>query len=140
MSEVGRTQDAGFQIGVRRTVPHPAETVWAALLSDAGLAAWLGGPVQCSLEPGAPFTTAHGHEGEIRSVRPVDRIRARVRPPDRTAATTVQIALVPAATGTAIVLHEEQLADAAEREQRRTHWRSVADALARVIDEQTSPR
>ena len=36
--------------------------------------------------------------------------------------------------------HEARLADAAEREQRRTHWRSVADARARVIDEQTSTR
>ena len=136
MNEVGRTKDAGFQIGVRRTLPHAPSTVWAALTTDAGLAAWLGegASLDGELAPGSALRTADGSEGEIRSVRAVDRIRARVRPPTRHAATTVQIALVPTATGTAVVLHEEHLADAEERELRREHWRGVADALAKVVD------
>ena len=142
--EVGRTKDAGFQIGVRRTVPHPPATVWSALTSDVGLAAWLGSEVRDAadravaaaevLEAGARFTTADGAEGEVRSVRSVDRIRARLRTAGRAAPTTVQVALLAAASGTAIVLHEEHLADAAEREERREHWRAVADTLAAAIE------
>ena len=138
MSEVGRTSDAGFQIGVRRTLPHSPATVWAALTSEAGLAAWLGSPVEveggAGLEPGVAIRTTAGAEGEVRSVRPVDRIRARLRPPGRHAATTIQIALVPASTGTTLVLHEEHLADAEERAERREHWRAVADELATAVD------
>lgn len=142
--EVGRTRDVGFQIGVRRTVPHPPATVWSALTSDVGLAAWLGSEVRDAadraaaaaelLEAGARFTTADGAEGEVRSVRPVDRIRARLRTAGRAAPTTVQVALVAVASGTAIVLHEEHLADAAEREERREHWRAVADTLAAIVE------
>ena len=40
--EVGRTKDAGFQIGVSRTVPHDAAAVWELLTSSVGLAVWLG--------------------------------------------------------------------------------------------------
>lgn len=90
--EVGRTRDVGFQIGVRRTVPHPPATVWSALTSDVGLAAWLGSEVRDAadrtaaaaelLEAGARFTTA----------------------------------------------------DAAEREERREHWRAVADTLAAIVE------
>jgi uncharacterized protein YndB with AHSA1/START domain len=142
MSEVGRTRDAGFQIGVRRTLPHPPATVWAALTSDAGLAAWLGSPVEveggAGLERGAAIRTSAGAEGEIRSVHPVDRIRARLHPPGRHAATTIQIALVPASTGTTLVLHEEHLADAVEREARREHWRGIADELAAAVDRHAS--
>ncbi len=136
MNEVGRTKTAGFQIGVRRTLPHPPSTVWAALTTTAGIAAWLGAGVRIDgeLATGSTLRAADGTEGEIRSVRTVDRIRARVRPPDRHAATTVQIALVPAPTGTAIVLHEEHLADAAEREVRREHWQAVATSLADLVD------
>jgi len=138
MTEVGRTKDAGFQIGVRTTLPHPAATVWAALTSDEGLATWLGSAVELDgpLAQGAAIRTADGAEGELRSVRDRDRIRARLRAPGRRHATTVQVALVPAATGTAIVLHEEHLADATERELRRRHWRAVAGALADVVDRQ----
>ena len=39
---VGLTKDAGWEIGVSRTVPHPLDEVWRLLTSDEGLALWLG--------------------------------------------------------------------------------------------------
>jgi uncharacterized protein YndB with AHSA1/START domain len=41
-AEIGRTKDAGWQIGVSRTVDHPIEQVWDFLTSAAGTAVWLG--------------------------------------------------------------------------------------------------
>ena len=143
-TEVGRTQDAGFQIGVRRTVSFPPDVVWSGLTSHAGLSAWFGADIRDAagtkvpaadlLARGAQFTTVGGGEGELRSVRPTDRIRARYRPPERYAPTTVQIALVAAARGTALILHEEHLDSAHEREERRHHWRAVADILVDIIE------
>jgi uncharacterized protein YndB with AHSA1/START domain len=133
MTEVGRTRHAGFQIGVRRTVPASIHETWSALTSPEGLAAWLGSEVSGALETGARLTTADGAHGELRSVRPDDRLRLRLDRPERHAPTTMQVALVPAATGTTIVLHEELLDDAEEREERRAHWRTVADALESVV-------
>ena len=40
--EVGQTKDAGFEIGVSKTVPHPREAVWELLTSEEGAALWLG--------------------------------------------------------------------------------------------------
>lgn len=33
MSPVGKTKDAGWEIGVSRTVPHPIEHVWEMLVT-----------------------------------------------------------------------------------------------------------
>ncbi len=39
---VGLTRDAGWQIGVSRTLPIDLETAWKLLTSRMGLGLWLG--------------------------------------------------------------------------------------------------
>ena len=51
---VGLTRDAGFQIGVSRSVAVPLEQVWDTLVSDAGVRTWLGADVQLPSAAGAP--------------------------------------------------------------------------------------
>jgi uncharacterized protein YndB with AHSA1/START domain len=127
--EVGRTKDVGWQIGVRRTVPYSVEEVWDLLVSPEGLAVWLAPGAQLSPTSGATVKTDDGGTGEVRSYRPHDRVRVVWQPAGRAHDSTVQVALLTAATGTAIVFHEERLTGAEEREQRRVHWRRVLDRL-----------
>ena len=128
---LGQTADAGFQVGVRRTYPAPREAVWAALAGRPGLAVWLGDPL-ARLEPGERYSASDGTTGEIRVVKPGDRIRWTLSRP--TGTSTAQIALAePAAGKTAVTFHHEKLADAAERQAMRDHWRGVAEAIANLI-------
>ena len=106
---VGLTKDAGWEIGVSRTVPFGPEEVWA-LLED--VPSWLGG------EPDS-----------IRSHRPLDRIRLGWK------GTIVQVVVRPMKTGTSIRFHQERLASAEEREAQRAHWRAVLDRLVSRLDE-----
>lgn len=132
---VGRTRDAGWEIGVSRTVDFPVAEVWDFLTSDAGVAVWLGAGVQRLDEPGAAYATETGTVGEVRSFRPADRVRLTWRPEDWDHPSTVQVA-VTAMPGmrTSVRFHQERLADAAERERQRTHWRSVLDALVDALE------
>ena len=100
---VGKTKDAGWEIGVSRTVPLPLEEAWARI---ADTEAWLGEQAD-----------------DVRSHKPLDRIRVGWR------GTIVQVALSPAKTGTTVRFHQERLADADERERQRQHWRAVLDGL-----------
>lgn len=127
---VGRTADAGWEIGVSRTVPLPLEEAWALVVSPEGLAAWLGAGATLAEEPGTPYLTADGTTGEVRSYRSLDRVRVTWRPPTWDHDTTVQIAL--SAKGpdrTVIGFHQERMADAGERERQRAHWSAVMDRL-----------
>lgn len=132
--ETGRTQDVGFVIGVSKTLPYTAEDLWEFLTDDDGLALWLGPGADLTPEKGAAYRTEDGTEGEVRSFRPLDRLRLTYRPADWDHDTTVQVALRGSGAKTMLRFHQEWLADAAERSRQREHWQavmaSVVDALA----------
>ena len=69
-------------------------------------------------------------QGETRGFRERDRIRLTWQPPDWTHDTTLQLVVRSAGAGRAmLVIHQERLADAAERERQRRHWQGVITAL-----------
>ena len=53
-AETGRTKDAGWQVGVSRTLDHPVQRVWDMLTSPASTDLWLGHGVPLAEEPGGP--------------------------------------------------------------------------------------
>ena len=79
----GLTKDAGWQVGVSRTLPIEVAAAWDYLLSPAGLAHWLGDGVPTPLEKGITYKTTDGTTGQIRSLHPRDRVRLTWRPPGR---------------------------------------------------------
>ena len=132
--EVGRTRDAGWEIGVSKTIDCPVEHVWDFITSPEGIAIWLGEGVTVLSEPGAGYETASGVRGETRSVRELDRVRLTWRPAGWSHDTTLQLAVRPAGAGRAMLrIHQERLADAGERERQRQHWQAVINALAAAL-------
>ncbi|MEU0938359.1 MULTISPECIES: SRPBCC domain-containing protein [unclassified Embleya] len=130
----GRTQDAGYQIGVSKTLPYPVEQVWELITSAAGLALWLGEDVDLTPTRGAPYRTADGSTGEVRGWRETDRIRVTSRVPDWDHDTTVQVAMSASGPGrTVLRFHQEWLSDAGERARQRTHWQGVMAAVERAL-------
>jgi uncharacterized protein YndB with AHSA1/START domain len=137
MSPTGLTEDAGWEIGVSRTFPVPLETAWDVVVDGPGLDLWLGEGAVVPDEVGGTYRTTDGTEGELRSLRPLDRIRLTWQPPGRAGRpTTVQVAFraaTGAAGGTSVRFHQEHLADADEREAQRAHWTAALDRLAEVL-------
>jgi uncharacterized protein YndB with AHSA1/START domain len=132
--DVGHTRDAGWQIGVSKTIDRPVEAVWSFITSPAGIAIWLGEGVTVVPERGAGYETTAGVRGETRGLRELDRIRLTWWPPDWTHDTTLQLAVRSAGAGRArLGVHQERLADAAERERQRRHWQGVVDAIVAAL-------
>lgn len=129
----GLTKDAGWQVGVSRTLPVDFDTAWEYLLSPAGLSLWLGDGLAGPLEKGRTYETIEGTTGEIRSLRPGDRVRLTWRPPGRQQEAIVQLVLRPAVTGCSVRFHSERLDSENEREAMRSHWRTILDQLAAAI-------
>lgn len=127
----GLTRDAGWQIGVSRTLPHPPAVVWDFVSSPEGIALWLGPGAVLAPERGTAYRTTEGVTGEVRGYRTADRIRVTH------GTTTVQVALTSAADGARTMLrfHQEHLASAEERERRRAHWQRVMDQVATALDQ-----
>jgi len=111
---VGRTQDAGWQIGVSRT-DHPLERVWDALVTSPDL--WLGPAAELPTELGQAWTASDGSGGELRGRRERERIRLTMHrgtghgvPPDKPGhETTVQVTVVATGSRTRVRFHEERM-------------------------------
>ncbi len=130
---VGLTRDAGWQIGVSRTFCADLETTWELLVSPDGLKLWLGEGVPTPLTKGAVYETSEGASGELRSIRPLDRVRLTWRPDGRAKPATVQVAVARAPRGCSVRFHTEHLASQEEREAMRRHWRETLDRLGAAL-------
>ncbi|MGC4936652.1 SRPBCC domain-containing protein [Kribbella sp. DT2] len=133
-AHVGRTKDAGWQIGVSKTVDRPADEVWDFVTSPAGVAIWLGEGVTLLNEKGTGYETKDGTRGELRSFRDLTRVRLTWQPADWSHETTVQLTVSATGKGKArLGVHQERLTDAAEREHQRKHWQGVVNQLVAAI-------
>jgi uncharacterized protein YndB with AHSA1/START domain len=127
----GLTKDAGWEIGVSRTIDAPVERVWQVLTSARGRAIWLGPGARLRPTKGAQYATKDGIRGEVRSFRPEDRLRITWQPADWAHDSTVQVAVASRRDRdkTTLRFHQERLRSAAQRERQRAYWREVMERL-----------
>ncbi|WP_179233050.1 SRPBCC family protein [Paenibacillus rigui] len=122
----GQTQSAGFQIGVRRTLPITREQAWAYVTSADGIRQWLGEGAELHFEPKYRYRTGSGAEGEVRVVKPQQQLRLTWQKPGWAKPSTIQIRLIENGSGkTTVSFHQENLADATAREAMKQHWEEV---------------
>ncbi|USB33156.1 SRPBCC domain-containing protein [Paenibacillus sp. YPG26] len=127
---VGQTASAGFQIGVRRTLPISPEQAWAYLTSAEGLKLWIGTLARPSFSEGETFHAAEGISGQFRVVRPSAQLRLRWGKKEWEKPSTLQIRLLSSQPGkTTISFHQENLDHPATREQMKLHWEGVLAAI-----------
>lgn len=132
--QVGESADAGFMVGVRRTLPIAQEQAWELLMAPEGLVLWLGAVSGLDLVVGERFTTAEGRTGELRVVKPPAQIRLRWQLPGWGRPSTLQIRCIPVDPGkTTISFHQELLAGATVRAQMKERWEGVLAALSERI-------
>jgi hypothetical protein len=140
---VGLTRGVGWQLGVRRTFDCDLDTAWQHLVLGAGVLDWLG-------ELGADDALTVGQEfvadapgwlgtgvtlaGQVRTRQELRRIRVTWRPSTWTHESTLQLTVLPAKSGTTIAIHQERLANEAERTELLVSWGAV---LARWGDQLT---
>ena len=134
MTPTGLTEDAGWELGVRRTVPLPAPDVWDYLVGP-GRRRWLG-DTELGTAKGDRYTTADGIEGEVRSFTEGERVRITWKPADWQHDSTLQLTVRPAASGTTIGIHQERLADEPERERMLAHWTAV---MEKIVEDLAAP-
>jgi uncharacterized protein YndB with AHSA1/START domain len=127
----GQTKDAGWEVGVRKTVDAPIDTVWAFLLAD-GLPLWLGN-TRLTLEKGADYATDDDISGTVLSYTEGHRIRLSWRPEEWNHDSTLQLTVKEAATGTTIGFHQERLSGREERKIMLGHWKDVVQQLDDAI-------
>lgn len=120
----GETADAGFEVGVHKTVEISKTAAWKTITSTRWMARWLYAAPK--LVEKRPFSNEKV-VGEVRVMRPGERLRLAWKPTGWKQGSTVQIRVGNAPNGkTRIGFHHEKLADAKMRERMRAHWKAAA--------------
>lgn len=130
----GKTSDAGWEIGVQKTLPISPKKAWELITSKKGVEIWLNTSSLKTFKVGETFKTKDGKEGKIRVVDTGRKLRLKV------GHTTVQIYVLPNGKNpstslrarTAIHFHQEKLKSEKEREIQRKHWQEVLNKLLRL--------
>jgi uncharacterized protein YndB with AHSA1/START domain len=124
----GHSKDAGWDVGVRKTVAAPVAEVWAYLLGK-GLPMWLGEARELPTKKGVRYRTDDGVRGTIRGYDEKKLVRLTWQPEDWPHDTTLTLTLTKAGAGATIHIQHEDLADREERRMMLGHWYRVLDSL-----------
>ncbi len=130
---VGQTKDAGFQIGLRKTLPISVNNAQDFLFSNEGLDIWLGKLMSNNLELNKTYKTKDGIEGKIKILKPLSHIRLTWKKKNWINISTVQIRVINAKDKTTISFHQEKLLDSAQRDEMKNHWANIMDRLSKKL-------
>jgi len=125
----GKTKDAGFQFGIRKTFKQPFKKVWNFMFSDKGLRIWLG-ELEEKFEVEQPYRTKKGIYGSFRVFKPFSHIRINWKKKEWENVSTVQIRIIENQDKTTIAIHQEKLKDSSQREQMESYWNIIMDKLS----------
>lgn len=128
----GLTKDAGWQVGVRRTISLDPETAWALVSSPQGMQIWLGKIDHGQLQEGDLHELPDGTRVEMRVCRPGSHMRLTRNPGNWEEPSTIQVRVISKGEKSVIAFHEENLPSQAERLRRREHFQKVLTELKRA--------
>ncbi len=118
--KVGQTADAGYQIGVTKTLPVSNKQAWNLLMGAVGKKLWAGKGVKI----------------KIRTQKQGEYVRMTWELSALKAPTVLQLRVTSGESGkgTAISFHQEKLSSGVEREKMKKHWKGVLEKLAELVD------
>ena len=115
-------------------MPANHARVWEWLTSPEGTEAWLGPSGALVLEQGERYQLDDGSEGEVRVMRPGNRLRITWKPPAWSRPSTIQVRAEAKGDGQTVVrFHEEHLPSQEVREARRSHFNAAANRLMAAV-------
>lgn len=132
---IGQTETAGFEIGVQKMFPIPQKQAWQLVTSSKGRRLWLGDAEEVKFRKGFVYKTKEGMRGEIRTIKPGERLRLTWSSKKLKRPSTLQVTLIcrrNTPNKTMIHFHQEKLTSAKEREQMRKHWQGVLEKFSKI--------
>lgn len=128
---LGQTQDAGFEIGIQRTISIDSAELWEWLLSAEGAEVWLGIRTEIPARKGANFSSRDGSY-EVRSI--VEGRKIRLRKVYDNSISTIQLYLTPKKEKTALLVHHEKLENSTQREKMKRQWQDILQAVKTITE------
>ena len=132
----GQTADAGFQVGVSKTLPVSAEKIWDFLTSPAGFGIVTGEIIDPKKIREAERTGKTGIQYKITTLKPCSHLRMRWRLPDWKDYSILQVRVSEKGNGkTVLIFHQEKLADSVMQKEMKRYWKEQFTKLSALLTE-----
>jgi uncharacterized protein YndB with AHSA1/START domain len=126
---VGLTKDAGWQFGIRRTMPVTAHQAWDFLLSKEAVDIWLGEVEEIDWRVGSSFVTKDEIEVTINVLKPYSHMRMSWKKKGWDNISMLQPRVTKGVGRSVISFHHDKLQDANQRLEMKNHWNGIIEKL-----------
>jgi hypothetical protein len=131
---VGQTKDAGFQIGVRKTVQGNHQDIWDFMFSEKGLGIWLGDIDPDQLIIRKDFTLSNSVAGKITVFEPYSHLRMSWKKDGWGNTSRLQLRVIKSDENkTVIAFHQEMLSGPEQREEMKQLWSNIIAAIDSAV-------
>lgn len=134
-NEVGLTKNAGWQMGVRKTMDKEFDKVWDFMFSDEGLKIWLGNVKASELEVGKEIHLDNGVFSKIVVFQPFSHMRMKWKKSDWKNTSRLQLRAIRSKKKTVVSFAQEMLLNKVQREEMISHWKGVTKELSKALNE-----
>jgi uncharacterized protein YndB with AHSA1/START domain len=125
----GLSEKRSFQTETRKTFAIPLETIWDFLLSQKGLAVWLGEINPTNFEVNNPYRTKEGIKGEVNSIQPYSHIYLSWKPVHWINSSDVQMKVINTRGKSTLSFLHDKLLSNDQREEMRRYWENIIQKI-----------
>ncbi len=130
-----KTKNLGFQVSVSKIFTVNPETMWEFILSEEGLAVWLGKISIEEFEIQKPFICPDGTEGKLTVFKPDCHIRLQFKPKHWQKYAIIELRITRIKGRAAMVIHQTNFFEEAKIEEMRSYWKGIILKIDRALME-----
>jgi activator of HSP90 ATPase len=124
-----KIKDLGFQVSVSKVFSVSTETMWEFLLSEQGIAVWLGKILIDDFEIQKSFVTYEGIEGKLTVFVPNCHLRLKWKPKHWQKLSTIELRVTNRKGKASVIFHQTDFFEIEKREEMRTYWKGIISKM-----------
>jgi activator of HSP90 ATPase len=129
ITEPKKEKDLGFQVSVSKIFAVNTEKMWEFLLSEEGIAVWLGKfPIE-DFEIQKTFITEEGIEGRLTVFVPNCHIRLKWKPKHWQKSSIIELRVTNRKGRASVVFHQTGFFEIEKLEEMRTYWKNIISKM-----------
>jgi activator of HSP90 ATPase len=132
---IGLTKNVGFQFSITKTCAVSVDTAWDFLLSELGVAIWLGDIHFDDFELNNPLTTKAGIDAKITIFRANSHIRLAWKPRHWDNNSFIEIRVLTNKGRAKLGLLHTHMISIAQREEVKIYWTNVIHKIALELNQ-----
>ncbi len=130
-----KIKDLGYRISVSKVFPVDTQKMWKFLLSELGIAIWLGNIDFDDFELQKLFVTDTGIEGKLTVLVPNCHLRFKWKPSNWEKYSTVELRIKNSKGKSSVIFHHTGFYKLEQQEELRKYWKII---IAKMLIELTN--